>query len=106
MAPAAVIPPAVEDDDDQTPPVEIDDDEVPLGVVGDDEEGVDDNTGAEEDLTDLEDDDTPLAAPVAEAAGRVWWSWIPVIGAVASAVEGYRQNKKAKEEAGESGKED
>ena len=77
--------------------IQIDDEEVPLAVVEDDEPT---------DLVEVEDEDVPLAIPEAQEAGRLWWSWIPVIGAVASAVEGYRQNKKAKEEAGESGKED
>lgn len=57
-----------------------------------------------DDLTDLQDEEVPLAN-VPAAPERLWWSWIPVIGAVASAVEGYRKNKAAaKEEAGDSEK--
>ena len=66
--------------------MQIDDDEVPLGVVDDEED-------TEDELAEVRDEETPLAN-VAAAAEGVWWSWIPVVGAVASAVEGYRRNRK------------
>ena len=71
--------------------MQIDDDEVPLGVVDDEED-------TEDELAEVRDEETPRAN-VAAAAEGVWWSWIPVVGAVASAVEGYRRNRKHKDDA-------
>lgn len=68
----------------------IQDEEVPLGVLDDGEENPDGG------IKEIQDEEVPLAS-MPEAAGRVWWSWIPVIGAIASAVEGYRRNKQEKE---------
>ena len=93
--PAAV--PAAPDAPAETPaetPLDITDEEVPLGVLDDE---LTDTT------IDIDDNEVPLAAP---AAGRIWWSWIPVIGAIASAVESYRQNKKEKEESGDEKREE
>lgn len=64
----------------------IDEEDIPLEVI------------EEEEPVDIEDDTLPLAGPTEEGT-RIWWSWIPVIGAIASAVEGYRRNKLDKEEA-------
>ena len=73
--------------------MQIDDNEVPLAVVDADEDAQNDG------LSEIEDEETPLAN--AALAEGVWWSWIPVVGAVASVVEGYRRNKKSKEESGD-----
>ena len=93
------VPAAVDDIQDDLQ--QIDEEEVPLAVVGlDDEE---DNTDGE--LEKIENEEVPLADIPVEA-GRVWWSWIPVIGVVASAVDGYRRNKKEKEESADTRNED
>ena len=98
-APTVTIPaggaaPVAEDEGLENDLIQIDDEEVPLAVVEDDEPT---------DLVEVEDEDVPLAIPEAQEAGRGWWSWIPVIGAVASAVESYREKKKEKEESGDDG---
>lgn len=63
----------------------IDDEEVPLAVIDDEEEPV------------IQEEEVPLAG-IPEAL-NVNWSWIPVIGAVASTVDGYRRNRKNKKDA-------
>lgn len=95
-APPAVAPavPAAPAEAPEETPLDITDEEVPLGVLDDE---LTDTT------IDIDDNEVPLAAP---AAGRIWWSWIPVIGAIASAVESYRQNKKEKEESGDEKREE
>ena len=62
--------------------VQIEDEEVPLAVIDD-----------QDDLVRIEDEEVPLASGKIENQGRIWWSWIPVIGAIASAVEGARKKK-------------
>ena len=89
--------------EEETPASEltdIQDEEVPLAVL-DDEEGTIDG-----EIADIPEEEVPLAASVPAAAQRVWWSWIPVIGAIASAVEGYRRNKQEKEESADDKKEE
>ena len=99
--PAGGVAPVAEDEDTENDLIQIDDEEVPLAVVEDDEPVDLDEEPTE--LVDVEDEDVPLAMPTVEEAGRLWWSWIPVIGAVASAVESYREKKKEKEESGDDG---
>ena len=100
----------VEEEEVPDEPIDIEEEDIPLAVVDDEKEDDDDNAGEEKESTgteteiEIEEEDLPLVAPVAEAAGRIWWSWIPVVGAVASAVETYRQNKKEKKESGDSRK--
>ena len=107
VAPTVTIPaggaaPVAQDEGLENDLTQIDDEEVPLAVVGDDEPvELDEPT----DLVEVEDEDVPLAMPEAQEAGRLWWSWIPVIGAVASAVESYREKKKEKEESNDNGHE-
>jgi hypothetical protein len=74
----------------------IADEQVPLAVVLDD-----DHTAAnvgDEDLTTIEDEETPLAISKSGLAGRVWWYWILII---ISALAGKRakDKKEAKTEA-------
>ena len=64
---------------------DIDDGEVPLAVINDDD--------LDGEMTEIEETEVPL---VGAAAAGVNWSWIPVIGAVLSGAEGYRENKKKK----------
>ena len=71
--------------------IDIQDEEVPLAVLDDEEESTDSET------TDIQDEEVPLAVSVPAAAERLWWSWIPVLGPIISAVEGYRRNRQAKE---------
>ena len=75
-------------------PEDTQDEDVPLPVVEEDDT---------EDLEEIDEETVPLAGVAEESAARkIWWSWIPVVGAIASAVEGYRQNRKEKSEAGDS----
>ena len=67
--------------------IRINDEEVPLAVMNEEEE-------ASEELTEIEDVETAMTG----APTGIWWSWIPVIGAAASAVDGYRRNKRSKKE--------
>ena len=82
-------------DDEEVPLAAIDNEEVPLAVIDEEEEN-------EEELVEIEDAEVALAG----ASAKVWWSWIPVIGAVASTVDGYRKTRKNKNESGDSKKEE
>ena len=59
---------------------------------------MDDEEETGEELVEIEDEEVAL---VAAAADKIWWSWIPVIGAVASIAEGYRKNRKDKKGLGD-----
>ena len=86
------LPFTVTDSEDEL--TQIIDEEVPLAVLDEEDEAV-------EELTEIEDEEVALAgAPMS----RIWWSWIPVIGAAASTVDGYRRNRKNKKESGDSQK--
>ena len=74
--------------------MQIDDEEVPLAVIDEEEDGA---------QAEIWDEEVPLA--VIPEALNVNWSWIPVIGAVASTVDGYRKNKKNKKGSTEQAKE-
>ncbi len=87
---------ADDEDEESTDPVteeeeelaQIDDEEVPLAVI--------DEEAADEEPVEIDDEVVPLAASA--STGTIWWSWIPVIGAIASTVDGYRKNKRKPKE--------
>ena len=64
------------------------DEEVPLAVI---------ETEDETEMVTAEDEEVPLNKMDGEGT-RLWWSWIPVIGAALSAREGARRNKDAQPE--------
>ncbi len=88
------LPFTVTDSEDEL--TQIIDEEVPLVAVLDEEDE------AVEELTEIEDEEVALAgAPMS----RIWWSWIPVIGAAASTVDGYfAGTERIKKESGDSQK--
>jgi hypothetical protein len=66
---------------------DVEDEQVPLGVV--DEEEMSD------DLTQIDDEETPLAATEQTATHRTWYWWILAIIAVVAGKAGYdKKNKK------------
>ncbi|MDE7353922.1 MAG: hypothetical protein K2O06_12890 [Acetatifactor sp.] len=91
-----------DEDEESTDPVteeeeelaQIDDEEVPLAVI--------DEEAADEEPVEIEDEVVPLAASA--STGTIWWSWIPVIGAIASTVDGYRKNKRNPKESDDNSK--
>ena len=93
------VPEVTSDAQDAPEVTPMEDEEVPLGVLDDGEE----NPGGE--IIEIQDEEVPLASMPA-ASGRIWWSWIPVIGAIASAVEGYRRNKQDEEASADDKKEE
>ena len=55
----------------------------------------------EEEITEetvIEDEETPLDNTDANAGKRVWWSWLPIIGAGLSTYEGIKEKRKAKKD--------
>ncbi|MCM1190421.1 MAG: hypothetical protein NC541_14140 [bacterium] len=75
--------------------IDIEDEDVPLAVIPEDNEEDAEETGQ---TVEIGEEETALVSAPGGEGERVWWSWLPVIGAVASAVEAYRRSREEKAE--------